>query len=98
MAWITTDTDVACTLVVSKHVDGQIVPGYPKRYSILDGFSTYPVISVNEWHKMEMTSRDARIAAFKAYVGQIEETNVDATLLNDVYRSSTETPGIIVEG
>lgn len=98
MAWITTDTDVACSLVVLKHVNGQTIPGYPKSYSILDSFGAYPAITVNEWHKMLITPRNQRIAAFKTYVRSVEGVNVDATLINEPYRPSTEPAGILVEG
>ncbi len=97
MAWITTDTDAARTLVVQKVAAGQPLPGYPKSYSLLDAFGSYPAITVDQWHKMNRMPRDERIAAFKLYVGQAEGLNVDATQTNDVYRPSEEVPGEIVE-
>lgn len=43
MAYITTDTDVACTLTVSKTENGENIPGYPKDYSILGSLVSIPV-------------------------------------------------------
>lgn len=98
MAWITTDTDVACTLIVRKTVAGGSVPGYPKEFSILAAFNNYQAITVDDWHKMETEPRDERINAFKLYVNQIESMDVDSTAINEVYRQSSETPGVIVSG
>lgn len=97
MAWVTSGTDVACSLTVQKVLLGQVVSGYPKTYSILDAFDDYPSITLNEWHKMAQDPRNERIAAFKLYVGQIEDVSVDDTQTNDVYRPSEEVPGQVVE-
>ncbi|WP_270543900.1 hypothetical protein [Butyricimonas paravirosa] len=96
MAYITTDTDVACTLTVSKTENGENIPGYPKDYSILGAFGEYPGIEVLAWRIMERNARDERIIAFKEYVNRIELIDVDDTSINDVYRHSAETPGMIV--
>lgn len=96
MAYITTDTDVACTLTVSKTENGENIPGYPKDYSILGVFGEYPGIEVLTWRIMERNARDERIIAFKEYVNRIELIDVDDTSINNVYRLSTETPGMIV--
>lgn len=96
MAYITTDTDVACTLTVSKTENGENIPGYPKDYSILGEFGEYPGIEGLAWRIMERNARDERIIAFKEYVNRIELIDVDDTSINDVYRHSAETPGMIV--
>jgi hypothetical protein len=97
MAWLTTDTDVATTLTVHKTVNDQPLTGYPKTYSILGAFNSFAVITVDEWHKMTVEPRNERIIAFKAYIHEIEDIDVNTTQTNDVYRESSETPGEIVE-
>ncbi|MDR1197522.1 MAG: hypothetical protein LBK94_00720 [Prevotellaceae bacterium] len=97
MAWITTDTDVASTLIVDKIVNGQHVQGYPRTYFILNAFALYAAISVNEWHKMNYYQRENRINDFKAYVESIENIDIDSTQTNEVMQPSSEQEGEIVE-
>ncbi len=97
MAYITTDTDIATTLSINKTVQGQQVPGYPKSYSILAAFGGLPEITENDWRKMTSAPRLQRIEAFKAYINEVEQIDVDATQANDVFRASDETPGEVVE-
>ncbi len=97
MAWITTDTDVACSLVVLKHVNGQTIPGYPKSYSILNAFSDYGQITENAWHKATGSERTTRLNAFKTYIGRLEDIIVDNVQNNQPTRPTTGTPGEIAE-
>jgi hypothetical protein len=89
MAWINTDTDVARALVVRKTVSGQAIPGYPRQYSILNEFTGHPSITSDAWSKMDAETREDRIEAFKTYVNQLENINVDDTAINEVYRPAT---------
>ena len=97
MAWVTTNTDVATTLTVEKKVEGQALAGYPKPYSLLSAFGSKQAITANEWQKMSLTPRNERIDEFKAYVENAENISIAATQTNDVFRPSSETPGVIVE-
>jgi hypothetical protein len=74
-----------------------MVPGYPKTYSLLAAFDSYPAVTVNDWHKMETDPREERIEAFKTYVNNAESIDVDDTAINDMYRASPETPDEIAE-
>jgi hypothetical protein len=97
MAYITTNTDVACTITVTKKVVGQLLSGYPKTYSILDAFAAQPAITERAWQKMPYTQQSARITAFKSHINGLEGMDIDATQTNDVFRDSAATPGVIVE-
>jgi hypothetical protein len=87
--WIATDTDVACTLQVT---DTRL--NVTRTYSLLAMFPAFPAITVDGWHKMKMPQRMERINAFKAYVNELEDIEVDAIQTNDVFRPAGETPGV----
>mgnify|MGYP006995777160 CR=1 FL=1 len=95
MAWVTTNRDVATSLTVHKKVGGINISGYPKSYSILSEFPGVTSITLNQWQKL--ADRSSRIAAFKQFINAAENIDVDATATNDVYRTSTTPPGVIVE-
>lgn len=97
MAWITTDTDVACTLTVNKIISGQQVIGYPRTYSILDAFDTYEAITTNQWQKLSSVQRDARIDDFKSYVNNVESIDTDAIQTNTATRPTSGNVGEITE-
>jgi hypothetical protein len=97
MAWITTDTDVACTLIIDKIVNGQHVTAYPRTYSILALFSVFPAISIEEWRKMIYSERQERITAFKNYVNSIENIDIDAVQTNSITQPTTGNIGEIVQ-
>jgi hypothetical protein len=97
MAWITTDTDIAKVLTVDKIVNGQHLQGYPKTYSILTGFLTYPTITVNDWHKMNESQRNDRIVGFKTCVESIEGISIDDTQTNNIMQPSSEQEGEVME-
>lgn len=97
MAWVTTDTDVACSLTVNKEVNGSPLSGYPKKYSILAAFGQYAAITEEQWHKAGYSEYHERIEAFRAYVENLEVIDTLATQTNEPFRMSTEDPGIIVE-
>jgi hypothetical protein len=97
MAYITTNTDVACNITVTKTVVGQVLPGYPKTYSLLDAFADQLEISENTWQKMDFDAQIARIEDFKDYIDQIEQMDVEDAQTNDHFRPSSETPNEIAE-
>jgi hypothetical protein len=90
--WLTTDTDVACALRVT---DTQL--NVTRTYSLLDAFILPKVafnpITVDDWHKMPMPARMARINAFREYVNDLEAIDVEAIQTNDVFRPAVEAPG-----
>jgi hypothetical protein len=57
-----------------------------RTYSILAPFPSFPVITVDEWHKMTMPPRMERINAFKEYVKTLEGIDINTVQTNDVFR------------
>jgi hypothetical protein len=57
-----------------------------RAYSLLDAFSSFPSITVDDWHMMKMLPRMERINAFKVYVNEDESTDIEAIQTNDVFR------------
>ena len=97
MAYITTNTDIACSLTVTKTVVGHILSGYPKTYSLLDSFGEQPQITADAWRKSSNDAQAARLAAFKAYLNEVELMDVDDAQTNEPFRASAETPNEIAE-
>ncbi|MDR3133037.1 MAG: hypothetical protein LBU42_03315 [Prevotellaceae bacterium] len=97
MAYITTNTDIACSLTITKTVAGHLLSSYPKTYSLLDAFAGQPQITADAWRKMEEAQQTARINAFKAYINEVEQMDVDESQTNTPLRPSSETPNEIAE-
>jgi hypothetical protein len=97
MAWVSTNKDVATSIIVTKTVIGQALTGYPKTYNLLDAFAAQPVITENEWQKMPYSQQLERITAFKNYINAQEGISVNGTQSNEPFRDSDITPGQIVE-
>ena len=97
MAWVSTDKDVATSMVVTKTVLGQVLTGYPKTYSILSAFGSQGAITENTWRKMSNSQQAARIAAFKSYINTTEGVDVNSTQINDAFRNSATKPEQIME-
>ena len=97
MAWVSTNKDVAISIMVTKTVLGQALTGYPKTYSILSAFDTQGAITENEWRKMPYSQKTARISAFKDYINNMESMDINSTQINDAFRDSAVTPGQIEE-
>jgi hypothetical protein len=97
MAYITSDTDVACDLTVTKTIAGHTLTGYPRTYNILDAFASQPGITADAWRKMEDAAQQARLNAFRAYINATEQMDVDEAQTNEPFRQSSVTPNEIVE-
>lgn len=65
-----TGKERATTLSIVKSIGG--VQTYMQEYSILNAFSSYPAITLQDVANMTVANYTARLAAFKLYVESIE--------------------------
>lgn len=86
MALINTGKQRAAELTVNKTVGGQSIEGYPRIYRIIDAFSNYSNITLNELATMAIAEYQQRLSDFKRYVENIEVGVIVS--ISDAYREN----------
>lgn len=81
------------TLTINKYVNGNLVSGYPNIYYGRNAFTwnsvNYPAITPTELAEMDTATFDTRLAAFKAYVQNLEAgLDIDAVATNAAYQQN----------
>jgi hypothetical protein len=76
--------------VTLKNADGTIVSGYPRTYSILDAFDTFPALTTTEFRQLSETDYLTRLNAFYTY---IEGLNTDLEPAEDKVLTGHEAYG-----
>ncbi len=82
------------TIIVTKKISNVVQPGYPISYNGRNAFSVggtnYYAITIAQLADMINVDYNARLAAFKLYVQQVESgLNIDAVQLNSPFIENT---------